>query len=70
MNENMIIKIFSMSFKNRYESLHLLTIPKKAYLFIATDMELTFSLKTSNFSFKIQLQTFLIYILINTLLQL
>lgn len=66
----MIIKIFSMSFKNRYENLHLLTIPKKAYLFIATDMELTFSLKTSNFSFKIQLQTFLIYILINTLLQL
>lgn len=44
----MIIKIFSMSFKNRYENLHLLTVPKKAYLFIATDMELTFSLKTSN----------------------
>lgn len=60
MNENMI-KIFSMSFKNQYESLHLLTIPKKAYLFIATDMELTFSLKTSNFSFKIQLRTFLIH---------
>lgn len=56
-----MIKIFSMSFKNWSEKFHVLTIPKEAYLLIATDMELTFSLKTSTCNFKIERQAFLIH---------
>lgn len=61
MIRNIMIKIISVSFRNRFENLHVLTIPKETYLLIATDMEPTFSLKTSTCNFKIERQALLIH---------